>query len=452
MNKGPLTQAVKAYLEKDMARLHMPGHKGVGEGPFRELLPWDITEVAGADSLFHADGPILELEKRLAALYGAKRTLLSAGGATLCIQTMLALACKPGDRLLMGRNLHRAAINACALLDLDPVWIDPARDAGDWFLGRYQAQGIQEALERDSSIRAVYLTTPDYFGVMSDLRAIGAVCRKKGIPLLVDNAHGAHLKFLPQRYGQTHPVDCGAAICCDSLHKTMPAMTGGALLHICEEAYIDQAKQTMSLFGSTSPSYPILLSCERALLYGESGEAEQGFDWAAKQLDALRRLALEKKLALPLGAGDPAKLSLGFGAAGISQEAFEAHLRANQVEPEYTSGTACVLMATGFNRQEDFQRIGRALETLPEGLQSQPEPFSLPHPQKALSIRQAVFAPQESLPVGEALLGRIAAKECSPCPPGVPLLMPGEQIDQETLELLELYGVQQVNVVKETQK
>lgn len=198
--KTPLHDAVRDYIEKDMSRFHMPGHKGAGTDEFAALLPWDITEVEGADSLYHAEGPLLALEEQFARLYGTRRTLLCAGGATLCIQTMLALACGTGAAVVMGRNLHRAAINAAALLDLTPVWVYPERDAGEWFTGRYSPAAVAAALDEAPAAKAVYLTSPDYFGVLSDLSGIAEVCRAHGVPLLVDNAHGAHLKFLPERY------------------------------------------------------------------------------------------------------------------------------------------------------------------------------------------------------------------------------------------------------------
>ena len=445
--KTPLYDAVKAYLDRDAARFHMPGHKGVGEGPFAELYPWDVTEVAGCDSLYEASGPLLELEEAFARLYGARRTLLSAGGATLCIQTMLALACPPGSTLVLGRNAHRAAVNALALLDLAPVWVYPEGDAGDWFSGRYGPASVEAALEAHPKAAAVYLTSPDYFGVQSDLRGVAAVCAARGVPLLVDNAHGAHLKFLPERYGAPHPADCGAAACCDSLHKTLPALTGAAALHLFDERLVEGAKGRMALFGSTSPSYPILLSCERAARYADE-RAREEFDQVCRAFDQARRLCLERGLALPLGAADPAKLAAAFGPLGMSAAGFGDHLRAHGIEPEYLSGTACVLMGTGFNRPEDFARLRAALGALAPSGASAPAPScALPRLRQAMRPRRAVFAPAQRVPVGEAA-GRVAAAAEAPCPPGAPLAMPGEELDAAACEALRLAGVESVLVVR----
>lgn len=447
----PLYDAVRAYIGQNRARFHMPGHKGRGGAPFSEILPWDITEVAGADSLFHADGAIDAFERAAARLYGARRTLLCAGGATLCIQTMLALACGAGGTVVMGRNLHRAAINAAALLDLTPVWITPDDSAGAWFSGRYTPQAVEAALAAHPEASAVYITSPDYFGVMSDVTAIAGVCRARGIPLLVDNAHGAHLRFLPKRYGNTHPMDCGAAMCADSLHKTLPAMTGGALLHIADERFTDDAKRMMSVFGSTSPSYPIMLSCERAVAYAADGAAGEGFERTARAFDALRRFALQKGFSLPRGLSDPAKLSLCFGARGGQAGEFGAHLRAYGVEPEYISGTACVFMANGENDARDFERLRAALDGLPPSVGGAAPPATPNPPERALSVRAALFSTHEKVPV-ENCAGRVAACECSPCPPGIPVVMPGEIIDANISAALRRYGVRSVCVVKYLQK
>ena len=157
----PLQEAVGSYLAKGRAWFHMPGHKGRGDGAFAEILPWDVTEVDGCDSLFHADGPIDLLEQAFSRVYGTRRTLLCAGGATLCIQTMLALACGTGRKLVISRNIHRSAINACALLGLEPVWVYPEQDAGDWFLGRYSPEAVGQALADMKDAAAGFLTTPD---------------------------------------------------------------------------------------------------------------------------------------------------------------------------------------------------------------------------------------------------------------------------------------------------
>lgn len=446
----PLYEAVTAYLRRDAARFHMPGHKGSPRGghpAFRSILPYDITEVKGVDSLFHAEGPILALEERLAELYGAEQTLLSAGGATLCIQTMLMLACGAGGCVVAGRNLHRSAVNTMALLDLRPVWVYPAGNAGEGFLGGYAPSEVEAALSANPEAKAVYLTSPDYYGVMSDLPALAEVCRAHGVPLLVDNAHGAHLKFLSKGWGRLHPMDCGAAMCADSLHKTMPAMTGTALLHLARRT--GGAKQAMSMFGSTSPSYPLMLSAEWAAGYAAE-DAEPELNHGAQRLREIRERAAEKGFWLPKGPTDPLKLSLGFGAFGLQPIEFEDYLREKCIEPEYTGAAASVLMGSGFNSDSDYDRLLEAVEAFeaPGKKRREADYGGLPRCEQACSLRAAAFAPCETVRVEDSA-GRIAARESSPCPPGIPVVMGGERIDCYAADYLKACGLTEISVLTE---
>ncbi|MBQ5667052.1 MAG: aminotransferase class V-fold PLP-dependent enzyme, partial [Oscillospiraceae bacterium] len=177
---NPLENALNEYIGKDLSRFHMPGHKGAEEFP--EYFKYDITEVEGTDSLFESSEAIFETEKRFAKIYGAGASLLSVGGSTLCIQAMLATALNPGEKLIIARNCHAAAVNTIALLNLDPIWINP-RDL----------KGAKAAFEENPDAKAIYLTSPDYFGVMSDIEAFANLAHEHEAKLLVDNAHGAHL-------------------------------------------------------------------------------------------------------------------------------------------------------------------------------------------------------------------------------------------------------------------
>lgn len=441
--RKPLFETVSNYAEMDYARFHMPGHKGNSTNMcFSDLARYDITEVQGADSLFQASGPILELEQLFATAYGAASSFLSAGGATLCIQGMLAAFCPPGAKVLMGRNLHRTAVNTAALLDLDVEWLYPRPAAGGWFPGRYEAEDLRCALEKYPDVQAVYLTSPDYYGQVSDLAQLSAVCSSYQVPLLVDNAHGAHLRFVREA---VHPISCGAAACCDSLHKSLPAMTGGAVLHIREKGRCIHPKSAMALFGSTSPSYPIMLSCESALEYAINHFAAD-YPAVARQLKQLSALAAEKGIATAQGTLDPLKLTLGFAAAGWAADEFGAYLRQYGIEPEYIGTSACVLMATAHNRQCDFERLHAAISAfVPKDQVSAP---TIAHicPERVMPIRKAVFASQQTVKTAEAQ-GKTAACDISLCPPGIPVIMPGEIISRDCIQLLLENGYDRIQVV-----
>lgn len=427
-----LKEAVDRYLAAGRARFHMPGHKGLWD------MTEDITEVEGADSLYESAGPIRELEQEMARIYGSGASLLSAGGATLCIQAMLGL-CGPGAKIVAGRGLHRSAVNAMILLGQEPVWIYP--EPAGWFRGAYRARDVRSALERHPDAAAVYVTSPDYYGGMSDLAAIAKVCGCFQKPLLVDNAHGAHLKF----FTNLHPMDQGAAMCADSLHKTLPAMTGGAALHLRDAGLKQEAKRAMAMFGSTSPSYPIMLSCERAL--GWARRRGTLFSETAARFAALASAAAAHGFLLPDGSWDPAKLTLGFGHAGISDGEFGEYVRAQGVEPEYTGGGVCVFMGNPLNGDDDFKRLERvaAGRTL---CARRPPPPPPPPLEKALALREAAFSTSVEVPVENAV-GRVAAAEIAPCPPGIPVVMCGERVDGPMAAYLARLGVETLRVIVE---
>ncbi|WP_343252616.1 aminotransferase class I/II-fold pyridoxal phosphate-dependent enzyme [Ligaoa zhengdingensis] len=445
----PLFKAVSAYLARDASRFHMPGHKGFPANRSGERLPfggaerYDITEVEGADSLYEADGALRALEEAYAKLYGSKRTLLSAGGATLCIQTMLALVAKLGGRVLAGRNLHTSAVSAMALLGLTPVWIYPDGAAGCGMGGRIRPEEVEECLRGDAGVCAVYITSPDYFGVLSDVGEIARICRFYRVPLLVDNAHGAHLKF---QTPSLHPIDLGADLCCDSLHKTLPVLTGGALLHIGNPRYIPAAKQKMALFGSTSPSYLILLSIDRCAAYLECGHVAEEFAAVRDRVKELEQLAVQKGFVPLTGPRDYTKLVLSVYNWGLTGAEFGARLREAGIEPEYVSGHWAVLMASPENTGGDYRRVSKFLNAWDLPSVGGEEYYPVPRLEAALSLRDAIFAPSETVPV-ENSEGRVAASMVCPCPPGIPVVMPGEKINRDAVNLLKTSGNSIVKVI-----
>ena len=408
----------------------MPGHKGAEGLP--AYYKYDITEVEGADSLFEAEECIAETEARFAKIYKAGASLLSAGGSTLCIQAMLATALEPGDEFIIARNCHAAAVNTMALLDLRPIWINP-RDL----------KAAEKAFEEHPKAKAVYLTSPDYFGVLSDIAAFAELARKNGAKLLVDNAHGAHLHFTPI---EMHPIALGADMCADSLHKSLPVLTGGALLHIKDGAQKDRAKQKMRLFGSTSPSYLIMLSADKCAEYLET-KAKGDFAMLNGKVANLRYKAFEHGLAPKVRNVEPARLVLSVKSTEMTAAEFGKSLRKHGIEPEYVNDEWAVLMASPFNSERDFERVAKFIEdAFGNGFAAFEERLSA-MPEKAMTVREAVFAESEEISVDDAV-GRIAAGLNLPCPPCIALAVPGEIIDEKIAELLKKYGILKINVVK----
>ncbi len=427
---NPIEKSLEEYIGKDLSRFHMPGHKGSEKFP--DYYKYDVTEVEGTDSLFESSEAILETEERFAKIYGSGASLLSAGGSTLCIQAMLATVLSPGDKLIAARNCHASAVNTMALLDLEPIWINP-RDI----------KSAAKAFEEHSDIKAVYLTSPDYFGVLSDIEAFAKLCQEHGAKLLVDNAHGAHLHFMPVEY---HPIALGADMCADSLHKSLPVLTGGALLHIKDGSLRSAAKQKMRLFGSTSPSYLIMLSADRCAEYLETN-AKYDFAMLNGKVANLRYKAFEHGLAPKTRNVEPARLTLSVTSTEMSGEEFGKKLREHGIEPEYVNDEWAVLMASPFNTEKDFERAANFIEeTFGNGFAAFEERLSS-MPEKAMSIREAVFSETEEIKT-ENSVGRIAARLNLPCPPCIALAVPGEIIDEKIEKLLIKYGIDKINVVK----
>ena len=441
----PIADFVRRYAASGTARLHMPGHKGRA---FLGCEALDITEIAGADSLYEADGIIRESEENTSRLFGSARTLYSTEGSSQCIRAMLflCLTCRaPGVRpaVVAARNVHKAFVFAAALLDIEVVWLWP-----ESMTSLCACEVTPQRLERtlsamDAPPAAVYITSPDYLGGQADVAALAKVCHAHGTVLAVDNAHGAYLRFLsPSR----HPLDLGADICCDSAHKTLPVLTGGAYLHIAKSApaaFAQQAKQAMALFGSTSPSYLTLTSLDLCNAYLANGYA-QALDETARRIGTLRvRLAENGWQALP---SDPLKLTLDACAAGTTGTALAQRLRERGVECEFADPETIVFMLTPETPQADMDRLAEALGVCRGSARPRPA-LPMARGERVCSIREAVFAPHETVPAREAL-GRVCGAPTVACPPAIPIAVSGEVITREAISLLTHYGIENVDVIK----
>nr|WP_326185962.1 amino acid decarboxylase [uncultured Oscillibacter sp.] len=441
----PIADFVRRYAASGAARLHMPGHKG---RPFLGCEPLDITEISGADALYEAEGIIAESEANAGTLFGSGRTLYSTEGSSQCIRAMLylALTCRPegaSPMVVAARNVHKAFVYAAALLDFEAVWLWPEGGSPSICGCPVSPAVLEETLAGlPAPPAAVYITSPDYLGGMADIAALAAVCHRHGTVLAVDNAHGAYLRFLRPA---PHPLDLGADICCDSAHKTLPALTGGAYLHIGRAAPAgvqEHARGAMALFGSTSPSYLTLASldlCNRYLADGYPDRLEE----TAERLTELRaRLAAAGWRVMDT---DPLHLTLR-APEGLTGIALAERLRQNGVECEYADREFLVLMLTPENSPEDLERLLTAL-----GENHAPyapfQPLPLAKGERILSIRQALFAPRETIPAEQAL-GRVCGAPTVSCPPAIPIAVSGERIGWEALELFRHYGVQTVDVLK----
>ena len=443
MMKTPIYDFLEAYREKEGSRLHMPGHKGK---TFLGPEPFDITEIEGADVLYHAEGIIAESEANATHLFGSAHTFYSAEGSSLTIKAMLALVTAGKDKplVLAGRNAHKAFLYAAAWLDFEILWLYPENTASISSCP-LTAEEIEKAIDSaDRKPAAVYLTSPDYLGGLADIEQIGKVCEEKNIPLLVDNAHGAYLAFCKEN---RHPIALGATMCCDSAHKTLPVLTGGAYLHIGKNGrrYLPMARQMLSAFASTSPSYLILASLDLANRYLADDYRER-LALTISALDDLKKRAEDFGFTVP--ASDPLRLTVHTSQSGITGHRFAEILRRHQVEPEYVDGDYAVMMFTPENDAVDYRRVLSALRVAARERKDtplSPAPLCPPLP-TALPPRQALLSPMEFVPVAESV-GRIAAAPTVSCPPAIPIAVSGEVITAEAVALFKHHGMETVAVV-----
>lgn len=444
----PIVDFVRTYAERASLRLHMPGHKGT---PLLGFEAFDITEISGADSLYEADGIIRESEKNASCLFGCP-TDYSTEGSSQCIRAMLYLTLlyakeRGVDRplILAGRNAHKTFLSAAALLDLDVDWLFPAE-------GGYLSCDISPARLDDvlSSYEikpaAVYLTSPDYLGNVLDIERLSEVCHKHGALLLVDNAHGAYLKFLSP---SLHPMDLGADICCDSAHKTLPVLTGGAYLHMGAHLPLglrSQVKQALALFGSTSPSYLILQSLDAANAVLAGKDFTPSLMETAKRVEACRVKLMAHGINAMQG-DEPLKLTLYPQLYGYTGTEVAEHLRKHNIECEFADPNYIVLMVTPAITEADLGRLTEVLLSLPRREALALCPPLLTPPKRAMSIREAMLSPAETLPVSECL-GRVLAAATVGCPPAVPIVVSGEVIDETAIQCFEYYDIKVCSVVK----
>ncbi len=442
--KTPIYDFINEYSASNSLRAHMPGHKGIGPLGIEKL---DITEISGADSLYEASGIIRESENNASFIFGAN-TIYSTEGSSLCIRAMLYLCTMLSadkTRVLATRNAHRSFIGAAALLDVDVTWIYPKK--GDSYVScSLSPEEIEEYIEfAIHKPTALFLTSPDYLGNMLDIEAISKICKRYGVLLCVDNAHGSYLKFLEN---SLHPIDLGADMCCDSAHKTLPVLTGGAYLHInktAPEALVSHSKAAMSLFGSTSPSYLILASLDAANKYLSSDYRERLSEFLFDVRDLRTKLI---EYGYTLVGDEPLKLTIDAEKFGYSGKAIAELLEKKGIATEYSDAKYVVLMLTEQLGKDGLSRIDAAFASI-----SMREPIvsAVPRiiePRAVMSLFEALKKPHKVVPVAEAV-GKIAAFGVASCPPAIDIIVGGEKISKSVVDVLIFYGFDSIAVIDE---
>lgn len=440
--KTPIVSFLKSYQEKSPVRMHMPGHKGAGILGFEEM---DLTEIYGADELFAAEGIIKESEQNASSLFGCP-TYYSTQGSTLCIQTMCTILCQDAKskgkkpKILAGRNAHRSFIHAAALLDFEIEWL---YGNSDYLSCKIHAEDLEKAII-ESLPTAVYLTNPDYLGNLLDIQSLANVCKKHNVLLAIDNAHGAYLRFLEP---SLHPIDLGADLCCDSAHKTLPVLTGGAYLHLSEslnQVWKNDVKHFMEYFSSTSPSYLIMASLDATNEVLDT-TFKNSLSECIQRVDVLKNTLVQHGYTIL--SGEPMKITISTKEFGYTGNEIANLLMECDIYPEFYDSDYIVLMPSPYNTKDDLKR----LETCLCGIDRKPilinKPPKLEQSKKAMNVRQALFSSSITLDVSKSL-GQVCSSVTVSCPPAILPVIPGEVISESSIEVMKYYGIETVRVVK----
>lgn len=441
--KTPIVSFLKSYQEKSPVRMHMPGHKGAGILGFEGM---DLTEIYGADELFAAEGIIKESEQNASSLFGCP-TYYSTQGSTLCIQTMCTILCQDAKskdkkpKILAGRNAHRSFIHAAALLDFDIAWL---YGNSDYLSCKIHAEDLEKAII-ESLPTAVYLTNPDYLGNLLDIQSLANVCKKHNVLLAIDNAHGAYLRFLES---SLHPIDLGADLCCDSAHKTLPVLTGGAYLHLSDslnQVWKNDVKHFMEYFSSTSPSYLIMASLD-AINEVLDTTFKKSLSECIQRVDGLKNTLVQHGYTIL--SGEPMKITISTKEFGYTGNEIANLLMECDIYPEFYDSDYIVLMPSPYNTKDDFERLQKCLC----GIDRKPilinKPPKLEQSKKAMNVRQALFSSSITLDVSKSL-GQVCSSVTVSCPPAILPVIPGEVISESSIEVMKYYGIETVRVVKE---
>lgn len=408
----------------------MPGHKGK-ELPLPELsaaAALDFTELPPTGNLFESGGPIEEAESLWACAFGAKCCLFLTGGSTQGILSAFTLCSHPGDSVLVDRGCHRSSFNALALLDLHPHYLSRPWLEEHGVTGPIPPQWLEESLSAHPECKTVCITSPTYYGIISDIPTLARIAHDHGARLIVDGAHGAHLSFLGDY------TLSAADLVIVSAHKTLPAPGQSALLFSSSHS-LEELRRAASLYGSSSPSYPMMAALDAARAWMED-EGQSALAHTAQQVARLRtRFAALHALEHGL---DPTRLVLeckdGFAAMQT--------LQTMGIYPEMADSRHVVFICTASDTDEDFNRLEEGLSRILASAPSLPFHFTLPpapQPEQVMSPRQARFSPCESIPL-HCALGRISACQVAPYPPGIPVIAPGERITKKTIAYLSQIG------------
>ncbi|MBQ9482117.1 MAG: aminotransferase class I/II-fold pyridoxal phosphate-dependent enzyme [Clostridia bacterium] len=432
MRRPLILEAIKKYAARDVARFHMPGHKGLDE--FEEIFngaKTDITELSFSGNLSSEKGLIADAEKQMAEVLGSFAAHIVTDGSSCAIFAMVYAASKRGSKLIIPRISHKSVYNALKLFKMEPVFLPCVEKDGMLI---QDVSSLGRILNKEKKAAGVLLTSPDYYGNVPFLEIAADETRKKGKLLLIDGAHGGHLKYAAPHLYAGEFADAWV----DGVHKTLPSLTQAAVLGVNDEDLDEDIAEGLSIFRTTSPSYPIMASAEFGVLFAEWVGAE-GFRRVADLADKLIDGAAGRKYKF-VKTADRCKLLLDCPASGLDAAALVKYLEKHGVYAEFSDGRYIVFMLSVCNVKEDFDMLRKALIAYRRTKFKKAEnvgnrPFIGFEPTRVTTYTEAVNAPYDLvLPVNAE--GRTAADNFGFFPPCYPVITAGEAFTKELAEAL----------------
>ena len=455
-SRAPIVESLRSFVERDQAPFYSPGHKGG-----RTLDPWlrdniaavDLNNLPDTDTLHCPEGPILAAEQLIADAWGVPQSFVMVQGSTGGNIAVALTALRPGDQVLVARNAHKSVLAGLVQVGARPVWLEPRWDADFGVAHGLDVAVVEKALA-DTEARALWVLHPTYYGTTGDIIALAGLCRDRGVHLLVDGAHSPHFAFHPEL--PTPAERSGAAATVQSIHKVLSGLSQAAVLHV-DTSQLDEAsvRRSLQLIQTTSPHFAIMASIDlarrqmmtdgRALLDSALSRAREAAEKLAR-IPGLTVLRPEHLAGAGTGLHQLDETKLLIGVSGLDADAREILARLNSVhgvQPEL-AGTGHVLcISTIGNTDTDFDRLTTAFAEVSthvgrrrgEAGGTLTSDLLAVRPEVVLTPREAFFAPAETVALFDAV-GRIAAEAITPYPPGIPLVMPGERLGTDVIDLL----------------
>ena len=455
-----LYRKLEEYSRSDYYPFHMPGHKRNAES-VRGDFPFerDITEIEGFDNLHHPEDILLEAQRNVAKLYGVKESFYSVNGSTAALLSAISAAVPRNGQILVARNCHKAVYHAIYLRNLKPTYIYPQMDGEWWINGGIFPDKVERCLAANPELQAVLITSPTYDGVVSDVKEIAEIAHKYGVPLIVDEAHGAHFHF--SNSFPTSAAELGADLVIQSFHKTLPAMTQTAVLHNCSDLVDSRIiRRFMGIYQTSSPSY-ILMASMDACMDTMASDGNQMFrdftkilEQTRKRLSKCKYIRLTEPVKGENGVFDYDRSKLIFStrySLMSGSDLYHILLDRYHIQMEMESEKYALAIAAVGDREEGFERLCQAIEELDK---EQAELIKAGIPtddEKQLDTRSMHFVLSQMMSMAEAMesetekcsleesIGRISAEFAYLYPPGIPLITPGEQITGQFIRNMRIY-------------